>query len=202
MTLAQNESNPVYDIIRKFKLLLSNGGDMGLEEVMEAQRFLSFAESIFKSSSTSKVFIYALRMGAFTAWDLQVHLDIPEATVYRALKRLRRLGAVEKVTRITRQGRMDRGKGGPRPVVWAILGADEKQVVDAYHRHLRSVSPKYRVAEKWVQGFLEDYEEKDVEYKMILDKVYHCRFDYPYHPGDIANLAAVILKDRGLRVWR
>lgn len=201
MTLSFDESNPVYDIIRQFKLLFPYESNNPIKTLSDMQRFLSFSKNIFQSPSVAKVFLYALQRGAFTAWDIQVHLDLPEATTYRVLKRLRKMKVIEKVTVISRRNRPNKSRGGPRPIIWAMLGADEKQVVEAYQRHLRALSPKYRAAERWVQVFLEDYREKDVTYETILKKLLNDKFDYPYHRKDIAMIAVDLLREKGLTVW-
>lgn len=198
----RDESNPVLILIQKMKLLMSNENDNFAERAMAVRELISFLESILRSKVTSEVFFYLLEHGAATAWVLQVDLDQPEASVYRALKRLRKKDIIVGAFKITTQ----KGSGGgPRTKVWSIQGADATQVADAIRKHHRALSPKYRVAEEIVQSVISGYlkgrpSQEGITYRKILALV---RPELQtYRAGDIAELAAVVLQAQGIKVWR
>lgn len=199
-SLSANEDNSTLVILRKMRLLLSNEMNMPLDRVREAQRLLSFIESIFKSSATGAVFLYLLDRGAATSWLLQVDLEIPEATAYRALKRLRSMGLITPEWRITTKRKE---KGGPRPTVWALLDAHKNDVALAARDHHRARSPNYRVAEGFVQYLLEEcIHNKETTYKRILEHAI-ARLDISTQRArDVSELAANILLEQGIKVWR
>lgn len=201
-----NENNSLIILIQKMKLLLLNENDVLSERVVAVRELVSFLENIMRSAVTSDVFFYFLEHGAATAWVLQVDLDQPEASVYRALRRLRRMDVIVDAIRLSRKvPRRRRTKGGPRTTVWAIRGADAVQVSDAIRKHHRALSPKYRAAELSVQTVIKDYlgrkaEPESITYTEILELL---RGEVaPFRAGDVAELAATILHEQGIRVWR
>ena len=144
-----NESNLDIDIITKIKLLLSYKSNNPVEHWRHVGKMLSILESVFSSPATGSVLTYFCQHGAASAWVLQVHLEMPEGTVYRALKRLRALGLIEAYTRLSKK----RGSsGGPRTKMYALKGADAMDVAQAIRKHYRSESPVYRHAEKLIQS--------------------------------------------------
>jgi len=201
-TLSSNENNSVLKLIRKMKLLFYNESDNPLNRVREARRILSFIESIFNSVATGEIFLYFLDRGAATAWLLQVDLELPEATVYRSLKQLRARGIIVYALKVSRH----RGsRGGPRPIVWALQEAHTGDIAHAIRSHQRSLSPKYRVAEELVQTVIKDHLERtpqpeEITHRMILSVIRG--HSEPYHTRDIADLAATILREQGIKVWR
>lgn len=199
MTLSPNESNSQIILLQKMKLLLSYESINPLDRVREAQQLLSFIESIFSSSTTGAVFMYLLERGAATSWLLQVNLEIPEATTYQALKRLRRMQLITPELRITRK---KYGKGGPRPVVWALLTATPEDVAVAARDHHRALSPNYRVAEELVQYLLEEFVQEEITYRQILEHAKHKLTMSTQRIRDVSELSAIILKEKGIRVWR
>jgi len=197
--LARNEDNSDIINIGKMRLLLSNESINPLDRVKEAQRLLSFIESIFKSGSTGAVFMYLLDRGAATAWLLQVNLELNEATVYRSLKRLRAMGLVTPEWRIPKQ---KRSRGGPRPMVWALLDASIEDVAHAARDHQRALSPNYRVAEELVQQLLPECIQKEITYTKIMKEAGNKLAGSNQRIRDISELASIILKENGIRVWR
>jgi len=89
---------------------------------------------IFTSTQEAKVLTYLIKNGAASSWVLQVKLDLPEATVYRALKDLRRVTLVTEALRASSQ---KRSRGGPRPVIWALWDATPDQVGKALTLHYK-----------------------------------------------------------------
>ena len=84
---------------------------------------------------------------------LQEQLSIPEATVYRAIKTLKRLKLIEMCFTI-RKSRRRRGNklGGPRPHLYVVNGSvDVKCVANAIRLHHGYVDPVEDIRLK-VQG--------------------------------------------------
>lgn len=198
MTLLSNESNSQMIMIRKIKLLLLNESTMPLDRAREAQRLLSFLNSIFSSPTMGAVFMYLLDRGAATSWLLQVDLEIPEPTVYQALKRLRAMKLITPEMRISKQRY---SKGGPRPMVWALLDASKEDVALAARDHIRALSPNYRVAEEFVQYLIEDFIQGDITKIQIREQATRKLTMSKQRIRDVVELATVILKEKGFRVW-
>ncbi len=137
-TLSKNDSNPVYDIVCAFKLLLNKSEDNAPASALYTQTIISKLRSIFISEAISQVFAYFCLHGSSTAWVLQCELNMPEATVYRALKRLRAIGVLVPALKVSK---IKRSKGGPRPTVWALEDALPNEVAEALRIHYKLRPP-------------------------------------------------------------
>jgi hypothetical protein len=183
------------------RLLLLNENNNLATTLKNIQELLSFSEKIFSSSAIAEAFLYFCLHGASTSWVLQNELNMPEATAYRALKRLRSLGIVVPALKVSR---IRNSKGGPRPTVWALEGASTYEVATALKLHHKMLSPKFRVAEGVAQTIMEEYISKrnitEISYKEIIIQVKELRI--PFRTPDIADLAADYLHDKGIKVWR
>jgi hypothetical protein len=187
------------EVFRKL-LLLNEKNDLATT-LKNIQELMSFSEKIFSSSAVSEAFLYFCLHGASTAWVLQCELSMPEATVYRALKRLRAMAVVMPALKVSK---VKRSKGGPRPTVWAIESATPEEVGTALKHHYRMLSPKFRVAEEVAQTILDEFAEKgmplEINYRDIMQQVRELKI--PFKGPDIADLAAQYLHERGIKVWR
>ena len=187
------------EVFRKL-LLLNEKNDLATT-LKNIQELMSFSEKIFSSSAVSEAFLYFCLHGASTAWVLQCELNMPEATVYRALKRLRAMDVVVPALKVSK---VKRSKGGPRPTVWAIETATPDEVAKALKHHYRMLSPKFRVAEEIAQTILEEYQDSgkplEIQYRDIMGKAKALKI--PFKGPDIADLAAQYLHERGIKVWR
>ena len=187
------------EVFRKL-LLLNEKNDLATT-LKNIQELMSFSEKIFSSSAVSEAFLYFCLHGASTAWVLQCELNMPEATVYRALKRLRAMNVVVPALKVSK---VKRSKGGPRPTVWAIETATPDEVAKALKHHYRMLSPKFRVAEEIAQTILEEYQDSgkplEIQYRDIMGKAKALKI--PFKGPDIADLAAQYLHERGIKVWR
>lgn len=153
-----------------------------------------------KSPAVAEVFFYFCVNGASTAWILQNELGLPEATAYRALKRLRAMKIISPALRVSK---VKESRGGPRPTVWALQEAENTEIAAALRLHYNLLSPKYLVAEKIAQTILEEYRDKQLEeisYKLIIQRVKQLRV--PFRTPDIADLAATYISTKGIKVWR
>ncbi|NQT07581.1 hypothetical protein HQ586_00740 [Candidatus Bathyarchaeota archaeon] len=199
--LPKDESNPIYDIILSFKLLLTKRGSNSLESIAYSRKILSKIRSIFSNDTTAEVFVYLCLHGAATAWIIQCQLEKPESTTYRALRHLRTL---EVLVPALRTSKIRNSRGGPRPVVWALEGATSEEVAGALRLHFQLLSPKYRIAEEVAQSILADYvtprQVKEITYREIVIQVKELKI--PFSAPDIADLAATYLHEKGIKVWR
>jgi predicted transcriptional regulator len=195
----ENNFAKYVEIFRKL-LLLNEKNDLATT-LKNIQELMSFSEKIFSSSAVSESFLYFCLHGAATAWVLQCELNMPEATVYRALKRLRAMGVVLPALKVSK---VQRSKGGPRPTVWAIDTATPDEVSTALKHHYRMLSPKFRVAEEVAQTILDEFSETgmpmEINYRDIMTQVKELKI--PFKSPDIADLAAQYLHEKGIKVWR
>ncbi len=192
-------NSPYSKFISTYRQLLAADENYGTT-LKNIQELLTFTEGILKSPAVAEVFFYFCVHGASTAWILQNELGIPEATAYRALKRLRTMKVVVPALKVTKSRDI---RGGPRPTVWAFHEAEDTEIAATLRLHYNLLSPKYCVAERIAQTILEEYSEKQVKeiaYKEIIIKVKQMKI--PFSTPDIAGLAADYLQERGIKVWR
>ena len=194
-------SNPVYDIVYTFKLLLSLHGDDSSNSIIYKHKILSKVGGIFRNKSIAEVFVYLCLHGAATAWIIQCHMDMSETTTYRVLKQLRASGFIKPAIKVSK---VKVSKGGPRPIVWTLEGSSTEEAARALRLHYRLLSPKYRIAEEVAQSILDDYitprQVTEITYREIVIQVKELKI--PFSSPDIANLAARYLHERGIKVWR
>ena len=197
----RDESNFRSYIALYRKLLLLNEENNLATTLTNIQELLSFSEKIFSSSAVAEAFLYFCLYGAATAWVLQNELNTPEASVYRALKRLRSLGIVVPAVKVSKRRN---SKGGPRPTVWSLESSSTDEVARALRLHYQMLSPKFRIAEEVAQTILDEYITKrnvsEVTYREIVIQVKELKM--PFSTPDIAQLAADYLNDKGIKVWR
>ena len=183
------------------RLLLLNEKNNLATTLKNIQELLSFSEKIFSSSAVAEAFLYFCLHGAATALILQTELNIPEATVYRALKRMRALGIIMPAIKVSK---IKNSKGGPRPTVWSLKNSSTDEISKALRLHFRFLSPKYRIAEEVAQTILDEYVNRhsiqELTYRQILIHIKELRI--PFNKPDIADLTAQYLHERGIKVWR
>ncbi len=187
------------DVYRQ--LLLLNENNNLSTTLKNIQELLTFTEKVFSSPAVAEVFLYFCLHGASTAWVLQNELSLPEATAYRALKRLRSIGIVVPALKVSK---VKSSKGGPRPTVWTLEGASNEEIAKVLRLHFQLLSPKFQVAETVAQTILDEYITKrnvdEISYREIVIQVKAQRV--PFRTPDIADLAATYLNERGIKVWR
>jgi len=187
------------------KLLSSNVTSMVLDGETISLGLLSRLMKITSSKKTMDMFFYALRRRAFTALVCQNEMeDMAEATFYRCIKKLLQEKFVITVMRVPRGPRRRRGKGGPIPVIYAVLDYDPEDVVKAIKTHKRFKSPKYQEAHKVAQLILDEYinmnvPQPEIKYVLIL-QVLKSRIK-SVQP-DLADLVARDLHEQGIKIWR
>lgn len=127
-------SDPISDIIHVFKDLIKTSNSAA-----HTQTVLSKIRNIFTSEATARVFAYFCLHGASTAWVLQCELNMPEATVYRTIKRLRAIGVLAPALKIRK---VKHSRGGPRPTVWVVDTASPDEVAAALRLHYQMIALK------------------------------------------------------------
>lgn len=183
------------------QLLLLNEKNNLSTTLKNIQELLTFTEKVFSSPAVAEVFLYFCLHGAATAWVIQNELSLPEATAYRALKRLRSIGIVVPALKVSK---VKSSKGGPRPTVWSLDGSSNEEIAKSLRLHYQLLSPKFQVAETVAQTILEEYINKrkvdEISYREIVVQIKALRV--PFRTPDIADLAATYLNERGIKVWR
>ncbi|MHA1676849.1 MAG: hypothetical protein ACTSU6_06695, partial [Candidatus Njordarchaeales archaeon] len=185
---------------RAFKILLTSGSIISDTALDHDRKILAACGRIFRSEQMGQTFLYLCRHGAATGWLLQVQLGFSETGAHRVLKKLKALGIVEPILKVP-QRRMRRS--GPMPTIWGLLGCSDEEVARAVTLHYRTLSPKYRAAEKVAQTILDEFrldQSLEVRYTDIMHRVKTMKI--PYSSPDIADLAAQYLHERGIKVWR
>ena len=199
--VSPNGSNSLYYTIRQLQLLFPYGTNYTDKQYKEFRELLSSLATILVSPAVTKVFSYFVLYEASTALLLESRIEIPPTTVYRALKKLEKMRIIEKRGRISMKRRSE---GGPKPHVYVLLTATDECIRKCRHEHLRMASPKYRVAEKFIMGFITDYlaprKIEKVESFMLRKAI--SELDQPYSFGDVYQLSVMCLKEQGYDVWR
>ncbi len=183
------------------RLLLLNENNNLATTLKNIQELLTFTEKVFSSPAVAEGVLSFTRHGAATASVLQNQLSLPQATAYRALKRLRSMGILVPALKVSK---VKSSKGGPRPTVWALEGSSNEEVAKSLKLHYKLLSPKFQVAETVAQTILDEYISKrkldEISYREIVVQVKALRV--PFRTPDIADLAATYLNERGIKVWR
>jgi len=95
-------------------------------------------------------------------------------------------------------------RSGPMPRVWGLVGhCSDEEVARAVTLHYRTLSPKYRAAEKVAQTILDEFklgQPKEINYRDIMFRVKEMKI--PFRAPDISDLAAQYLHEKGVKVWR
>ncbi len=81
-----------------------------------------------------------------------------------------------------------------------MVHCSDEEVARAVTLHYRTLSPKYRAAEKVAQTILDEYGGKatEINYKDIVLRVREMKI--PFRGPDIADLAAQYLHEKGIKV--
>lgn len=189
-------SNSLSHIISEIQLLLLSGSVNWQQRALHAEQLLAVLGSIFTSKQAGVLFVYFLERKAATAWTIQCDTSIPEATVYRILKRLMVLGVIEKCTTV---GRM-KTKGGPRPRVYGLITCDGHDVARAIGIHRSLSNPLYRVAKVLTQQLLSEG-VKEITIQQVRARVRSTNM-LRFRPHEVAEAAVPMLHAEGVKVWR
>ena len=202
LILSPNENNSVYDIIEGFKLLLSLRKNITSDSLSYERRLVSLCKNVLSSECSMHVFIYFCKYGAATSQVLQVQLSMSYQSIYRVINNLSNFGYIYPVRKISRR-RLKRP--GPRPEVWAIVGADDADVAECIKLHNRCSSPKYRLAEEIMPTILDDFIYKrnvtEVTRRELIQFVKDSKL-VSFNAHDIVELAIPMIQAKGIKVWR
>ncbi len=206
--LSKFESNPVYYIIRQIKLLTLLESTNCDSSHLASPELVPISESnlrdvgrILASDSLRRVAWHFLEYGAATSLILQFRADVPEASAFRHIKTLQKMGVVLPAVK-SRHSVVS--KGGPRPTTWMIPDSSLDQITQAQKLHLRLQSPKYVAGEKLGQLILEEYIEPKSLEKITQKEVWVIAREHRIRGelSDIVDFAMNYLSEQGITVWR
>ncbi len=206
--LSKFESNPVYYTILQIKLLTllertnyDSGPSTSPELVPISESNLKDVGRILASDSLRRVAWHFLDYGAATSLILQFRADIPEATAFRHIKTLQKMGVV--LPAVKARHSSDR-KGGPRPTIWMVPDANLDQMNETQKLHRKLLSPKYVAGEKLGQLVLEEYLEPRKLEEITGQEVWGVAREHRIRGelSDIVDFAMDYLTDQGIKVYR
>jgi len=117
------------------------------------------------------------------------------------IRNLKALGIVEPILKVPQRSMR---RSGPMSTVWGLVGhCSDEEVARAVTLHYRTLSPKYRAAEKVAQTILDEFRlnrTMEVKYTDIMHMVKTMKI--PYSGSDVADLAAQYFHEKGIKVWR
>lgn len=161
-------------------------------------------KNIASSDVAFEVFMYSLRRRAFTAKMAINELDIPESSFYRGKKRLLKEGFIVQTKKVPGILTRKLGKGGPKPVIYAVEGYTADDINKALHMHEAFLSEKFTEATKVSQLLMDDYVvikqgKQEIQYKDIQRVI---RERYNRYDSDFVDMIAMYLHSSGVKVWR
>jgi len=201
-------TNPVYYILTKIKLVITNVSINYDSDLTGVQELVSVSESnlkdvgkILASDGLRKVAWYFLDYGAATSCILQFKLNIANGTVFRYIKILQKMGVIMPAMRSRHT--ID-AKGGPRPTIWMVPGTRLDDINDAHQLHIKLQSPKYVAGDRLGQLILEEYLEprfvKEINGREILIEARKHKVGGDL--SDIVTFATEYLNTHGIKVWK
>lgn len=206
--LSKFESNPIYYMLRKIKLLtLINRtnydfGPLASRELVPiSDSDLKDVGRILASDSLRRVAWYFLDYGSATSLILQFKVDIPEATAFRHIKTLNKMGVILPAVK-TRHSVVC--KGGPRPTIWMVPDTNLDQINQTQKLNQRLLSPKYIAGERLGQLVLEEYIEPRAGTEITSKEVWVVARKHRIRGelSDIVTFAMNYLSEQGIKVWR
>lgn len=207
--LSNIESNPVYYIIKKIRLITliesinpDSSPLVSPELVPISESNLKDVGRILTSDSLRRVAWYFLDYGAATSYILQFRGNVPEASAFRHIKTLRKMGVV--VSAIRSRHPVD-ARGGPRPTIWMVPDAESDQIREAQKLHKRLLSPKYLYAERMAQLILDEYilvkDVTEISRKEYIELLMDRKVKRSMIP-DLVMISIPYLKEKGITVWQ
>jgi len=197
LTVQVHWKNPRVRFVSEIMWLFQSCYNNDVEESLEIPAFFQEVWNILSSDVCRKVLGYLLTNGAASALVLRHRTGLSSSSIYWALDRLSSLGLLRKGVRI-------RAPNKKRVTIHILVDCDMSLIQDAALLHMRTLSPKYRVAEKVAQLILDEYlskkAAKEITYKEVLLQVKQLHLPFSVH--DIADLAAQYLHEQGVRIWR
>jgi len=87
--------------------------------------------------------------------------------------------------------------------IFLVRHCSDEEVNRVVTLHYRTLSPKYKAAEKVAQTILDEFtldRPLEVRYTEIMQRIRAMKI--PYSGPDVADLAAQYLHEKGIKVWR
>lgn len=197
-------NNPEYNNINVNELIVTIVGiNSQLPDNLRDEFFTKFGR-IWKSNQIRETIIELCKSGAATQGQLQSRTGFSSASISRSIKFLKNYGLILPATRV----RSIYSKGGPRPVVWAVINYKPEDILKASEDHVRSSTPAFSEAERISQLILDEYLaikpdwlQRQIKYKEIISITRENTTNFQV--ADVANLVAIQLQNwHEVKVWR
>lgn len=197
LILSSGETNPQYDIIKGFLILLSDETINRQDPLTALATIVSASETILKNEASRAIFRKLLEVKVITAPTL-VSGGMSAPTVYRTLARFEALGIIEPVT----SSRAIKGKPGPRVILYGLRGEWSPEDILQAGFKLESLRvPGMALVTTGTQMILDEYGHRDgVKFSEIIEKIKP--LSSGYNVMDISQLVAKGLTSKGMKVWR
>jgi len=172
--------------------------DRGVEEIGLVTALDTVARAGLFNENRWRIVVYFIENGAATGFILKYKLRYKyKMTVYRAIEAMRELGLVEEGPAF----KVPQSKKNTWTTPWVLTGYDEDTRIEVVKRatelHNKLMSPKYRLADAYGQTILERFDpddhKREITYREIMELV---------KSRDIADMAAKIIHENGVKVWR
>ena len=197
MTVQVHWKNPRVRLVSEALWLFQCYNNNNIQYNNNNNRLFQEVWNILSSDVCRKVLAYLLMNGAASALVLKHRTGLSNSSVYWALDRLSSVGLLRKGIRV-------KAPNKKRVTIHCLVDCDMSLIQEAALLHMKTLSPKYRVAEKVAQTILEEYlpskATKEITYKEIVLQVKSLKL--PFNTPDIAELAAQYLHEQGVRIWR
>lgn len=195
--LSDGENNSRLYIDWLFNFFLSSEDKKSSDPEGLLNEFFSFVEKICSSRVCREIFVRLLVVRASCASSLRRDLGVSQASTYRGLDALVRLGLVVRVLPHRR------GRGRPY-TIYAVKGYGPEDVVRAVERAHQEGEPAYSLVLSIKQLIMEDYirvgKAPEITWREILREARARCGGYSHL--DIANLVARELRREGIQIWR
>ena len=155
-TLSPDESLPQYNIIIDFITLLSYDERVPLNPLKKLDELFSFFERVAKSKNRTAIMKYLLKNIATSPTCIRDDLLIPEASVYREIKKLEKWGYIEWVIPTSFNWKR---KGYATGII-ALPTFKPEDIIEARKREVERTRPQAKMVQRAYQLILEEFIDK------------------------------------------
>ena len=155
-TLSPDESHPQYNIIKDFITLLSYDERVPFNPLKKIDELFSFFERVAKSKNRTAIMKYLLKNIASSPTCIRDDLLIPEASVYREIKKLEKWGYIEWVIPTSFNWKR---KGYATGII-ALPIYKPEDLIEARNREIERIKPQAKMVQKAYQLILEEFTSK------------------------------------------
>ena len=185
-----------------FQLLLYYDDNVGLGSPKDVEKFYKKLERV---SAKHLAVAQYIRLNTVTVPSLIIQeLDMPEGTVYRIIKGLKKWGLIKYAGSIN--NRRKKGvKGGPQPeiIAWIDAQIHPEQIAELKIKYYGGINPAMREITKLIPMLIDEYVDpyqKEIKYTQIVSKVKECLPGYSVLP--LADECAANLQKIGIKVFK